>query len=124
MNTRLLGAVSLAGALAAGCGMVGNEGERQAAVVHGICLDCHNAAEAVGGLNLESRDLDAVAADAETWEKAILKLRSGLMPPPDGPELDPEARSELVAWLEDEIDSHAETHLQNSPTEFWSIICV
>ena len=111
MNTRLLGAVSLAGALAAGCGMVGNEGERQAAVVHGICLDCHNAAEAVGGLNLESRDLDAVAADAETWEKAILKLRSGLMPPPDGPELDPEARSELVAWLEDEIDSHAETHL-------------
>jgi hypothetical protein len=111
VNTRLLGAVALAAALTAGCGMVGNEGERQAAVVHGICLDCHDAAEAAGGLNLESRNLDAVAADAETWEKVIRKLRSGLMPPPDGADLDPKARSSLVAWLEKEIDSHAEMHL-------------
>ena len=67
----------------AGCGFVGNGGERQAAaVVRGICLDCHNTAEQTGGLDLERRKLDAVASDAETWEKAILKVRSGLMPPP------------------------------------------
>ena len=101
----------LSGVLAAGCSLVGNDGERSAAVVHRICLDCHNAAEAAGGLDLESRKLDAVAKDAETWEKVIVKLRSGLMPPPDGGTLKPDARHELVAWLENQIDSHAQTHL-------------
>ena len=95
----------------AGCGLVGNEGERQAAVVHRICLDCHNTAEQAGGLDLESRKLDAVASDAETWEKVLVKLRAGLMPPPDGATLKPEARHELVTWLEHEIDSHAQMHL-------------
>jgi mono/diheme cytochrome c family protein len=111
VNIRRLGAAALAGAFAAGCGVVGNEGEEQAAVVHRICLDCHNAVEQVGGLNLEALSLDAVAPDAETWEKVIRKLRSGLMPPPDGPGLDREERAGLVAYIEDEIDSHAEMHL-------------
>jgi hypothetical protein len=92
--------------------MLGNEGERQAAVVHSICLDCHNAAERVGGLNLQSRDFHAVAADAEIWEKAIGKLRAGLMPPADGgAHLDPKARASLVGWLEREIDKNAQMHL-------------
>jgi hypothetical protein len=98
VKSRLLG-VTLAGALAAGCGMVGNEEERHEAVIAAICLDCHNAAEAVGGLNLEPLSLDAVPADAETWEKVIRKLHAGLMPPADGPSLDPETRGALVAWL-------------------------
>ncbi len=112
MKTRLLVAASLAGPIAAGCGLVGNDGERQAAVVDGYCLDCHNAAEQVGDLNLEARSVDEVAADAETWEKVIRKLRAGLMPPADGgPTLDREARNELVAFLESEIDRNAEPYL-------------
>jgi len=75
VTIRLLATAALASALA-GCGFVGNGGERQAAVVRGICLDCHNTAEQTGGLDLERRKLDAVASDAETWEKAILKVRS------------------------------------------------
>ena len=110
MTIRLLATAALAGALA-GCGFVGNGGERQAAVVRGICLDCHNTAEQTGGLDLERRKLDAVASDAETWEKAILKVRSGLMPPPQGGKLAPKARHDFVTWLENEIDSHAQTHL-------------
>ena len=98
--------------LASGCGLVGNEGERQAGVVSGNCFDCHNATEQVAGLNLEALDFDAVASDAEIWEKAIRKLRAGLMPPADGgPTLDRDARDALVAWLEDEIDKNAEAHL-------------
>jgi hypothetical protein len=109
---RLLAAVALAGAVTAGCGRVGDEGERQAAVVRGICLDCHNATEQVADLNLETRSFDHVAADAETWEKVIAKLRAGLMPPADGgPTLDRKTRDSLVAYLEREIDEHAETHL-------------
>jgi hypothetical protein len=112
MKTRLLGAAMLAAALVAGCGLVGNEDERQAAVVRSICFDCHNETEQVAGLNLEAIRFDAVAADAEIWEKVIRKLRAGLMPPADGgPTLDREARDSLVAWLENEIDSAAATHL-------------
>ncbi|HEX7082272.1 MAG TPA: DUF1592 domain-containing protein [Gammaproteobacteria bacterium] len=111
MNTRrLLGAVAL-GALAAGCGVVGNEGERQAAVIASKCLDCHNEVERVADLNLEALRLEPVWSHAETWELVIRKLRAGLMPPSDGPKLDREARAELVSWIEDEIDSHAEMHL-------------
>jgi mono/diheme cytochrome c family protein len=112
VTNRLLAAVALAGAATAGCGLIGDEGERQAAVVHTICLDCHNATEQVADLNLEARSFDHVAADAEIWEKVIAKLRAGLMPPADGgPTLDREQRDSLVAYLEHEIDEHAEAHL-------------
>jgi hypothetical protein len=112
MRTRPLVAAALAGVLAAGCGLVGNDGERQASVLKGNCFDCHNATEQVAGLNLEALNFDAVAGDAEIWEKAIRKLRAGLMPPADGgPTLDNEDRHALVAWLENEIDRNAATHL-------------
>jgi hypothetical protein len=105
-------AAALASAVVAGCGLVGNDGEQQAAVVRSNCIDCHNATEQVAGLNLEALALDAVPAHAETWEKVIRKLRAGLMPPADGgPTLDRETRAELVSWLENEIDTHAEPHL-------------
>ena len=112
LRTRLLVAAALAGVLASGCGLVGNEGERQAAVVSGNCFDCHNATEQVGGLNLEAHPFDAVARDAEIWETAIRKLRAGLMPPADGgPTLERGERDALVAWLENEIDRNAEPHV-------------
>jgi hypothetical protein len=109
---RLLGAAAVVGVLASGCGLVGNDAERQAAVVSRMCLDCHNEAEQVADLNLERLPLDSVATHAETWEKVIRKLRAGLMPPADGgPTLDRETRLELVSWLENEIDRNAEPHL-------------
>src|SRR5690606_23382792 len=74
-------------------------------------FDCHNAAERAGGLNLEAHPLDAVASDAETFEKVLSKLRAGLMPPMDGPKLEPEVRAELVSWLEDTIDKNAKPYL-------------
>ena len=109
---RSLGAAAVVGVLASGCGLVGNDAERQAAVVSRMCLDCHNEAEQVADLNLERLPLDSVATHAETWEKVIRKLRAGLMPPADGgPTLDRETRLELVSWLENEIDRNAEPHL-------------
>ena len=111
-RTRPLVAAALAGVLVSGCGLVGNDAERQANVIRGNCLDCHNETEQVAGLNLEAHPFDAVAADAETWERVIRKLRAGLMPPADGgPKLDKDTRAELVTWLENEIDRHAEPHL-------------
>ena len=100
VNIRPIAAVLLAGILAAGCGFGGTEVERHTAVVSANCLDCHNAAEAIGGLNLESHSLDSVAADAETWEQVIKKLRAGLMPPADGPSLARDQREALVTFIE------------------------
>ncbi len=107
-----LATVAVAGLCVSGCGLVGNDSEQQAAVVSRYCLDCHNADEKVAGLNFEAHSFDAVAADAETWEKVIRKLRAGLMPPADGgPSIDRETRAELVTFLESEIDRSAEPHL-------------
>jgi Protein of unknown function (DUF1592)/Protein of unknown function (DUF1588)/Protein of unknown function (DUF1587)/Protein of unknown function (DUF1585)/Protein of unknown function (DUF1595)/Cytochrome C oxidase, cbb3-type, subunit III len=111
LNIRFLGTVTLIGTLAAGCGMGGNDAEQQAAVIADNCLECHNAIDFTGDLNLEAHSLDAVASDAETWEMVISKLRAGLMPPGNGPRLDPNERDGLVAFLEHEIDSNAEMHL-------------
>ena len=43
-------AAALAGALVAGCGVVGDEADQQAAAIRANCVDCHNAAEQVAGL--------------------------------------------------------------------------
>ncbi len=80
------------------------------ATVVEFCIDCHNDVEQVGNLTLESRDLHAVATDAAVWEKAVRKLRGGMMPPADGPPLDPARRELLAAWLEDELDAAAAAH--------------
>ncbi len=107
MTNRLLAVVALAGAFtAAGCGLVGNEGERQAAVVKAILprlpqRDGAGRGPEPGGAAAST----PWRRDAETWEKAIRKLRAGLMPPADGgPTLDREKRDALVAYLENEID--------------------
>jgi hypothetical protein len=111
VKTRSLGIAALAGALAAGCGMPGDDAEQHAALVDEKCSDCHNPIDLAGDLNLEALSFDAVATEAEIWEKVIKKLRAGLMPPVEGPDLDAETREELVSWIEHEIDSNAGTHL-------------
>ena len=111
MDSRLLGAVALTGVLTAGCGLVGNDAERQADVIASNCVDCHNPVDLNGDLDLESLSLEDVHGDAETWEKVIVKLRTGLMPPAEAGQLDRDERAELVSYLEDTIDSQSELHL-------------
>ena len=111
MDSRLLGAAALAILLATGCGIGGDESEHFAAVMERNCLDCHNGADLAGDLNLESLSTADVTRNTETWEKVIKKLRAGLMPPAEGPNLDPVDRAELVTWVEHQIDSNSELHL-------------
>ena len=51
------------------------------ALVSQYCVTCHNDRLKTGGLTLDGLALDKVAADAETWEKVVRKVRAGLMPP-------------------------------------------
>ena len=45
------------------------------------CITCHNQRAKTGGLALDSKNLEHVAEDAETWEKVVRKIRTGMMPP-------------------------------------------
>ena len=59
------------------------------------CVTCHNDRAKTGGLSLEHLDANRPEMDAEVWEKAIRKLRAGLMPPAGAPR---PARAELEAF--------------------------
>ena len=45
------------------------------------CITCHNQQLKTAGLALDALDITRVGADAETWEKAVRKIRTGMMPP-------------------------------------------
>jgi hypothetical protein len=79
--------------------------EQQWAVVKQYCFECHNRDDMAGDRAFDRMSPDRIAADAETWEVAIRKLRGGLMPPAGGPRPDGETVDRLAAWLADEIDS-------------------
>jgi hypothetical protein len=70
------------------------------------CFTCHSTRAKIGGLALESLDLQAAADDARTWEKALRKLRGHLMPPPGNPQPPQKDVDSFVAWMENTLDSH------------------
>jgi hypothetical protein len=74
------------------------------------CVTCHNQRLKTGGLTLDTADLTQVPARAELWEKVILKLRSGSMPPAGAPRPDLAAYNGAASWLEGQIDQAAEAH--------------
>jgi mono/diheme cytochrome c family protein len=71
------------------------------------CAGCHNERTKSGGLALDHMDYSDVATQAGIWEKAIKKMRVGMMPPQGAPQPDPATRGQLVAWLEDSLDRSA-----------------
>src|SRR6188474_13407 len=52
------------------------------------CVTCHNSRTRTAGLALDTLDVTRVAADAETWEKVVRKIRGRMMPPPGLPRPD------------------------------------
>jgi hypothetical protein len=78
-------------------------------VIQKYCFDCHNHDDLAGDRAFDRMSPDNIAADAETWEAAIRKLRSGLMPPAGQPRPDGKTTTQLVSWLENEIDTASAT---------------
>src|SRR5690606_950490 len=95
-------------AVAAGAAMLAvRPGKESWAVVESYCLDCHNRTDRTAGLAFDALSPDRIGDDAETWEAAIRKLRSGLMPPAGAPRPDAKTVTRLVSWLEHELDTAA-----------------
>jgi cytochrome c551/c552 len=82
----------------------------QQQLVTKYCVTCHNEKAKTGGLSLEQLDADHPAANAETWEKVIRKLRAGLMPPSGAARPDRATLDSLRSTLESNIDTAAAQH--------------
>ena len=54
-------------------------------VLDQFCVRCHNDRTLVAGLALDTKDLTDVSAEAEAWERVIVKLRAQTMPPAGAP---------------------------------------
>ena len=54
-------------------------------VLDQYCVKCHNTEDWAGGVAFDALSPAAIPGDAQTWEKAILKLRTGMMPPAGKP---------------------------------------
>jgi hypothetical protein len=80
------------------------------------CITCHNQRTKTAGLALDTLSLANVAADAPTWEKVVVKLRAGFMPPVGRPRPDAAAYDAFASWLEGELDRAATA----SPNPGWN----
>ncbi len=79
----------------------------QRALLDRYCVTCHNQRLQTGGLALDVADVSRVGEAPDVWERVVLKLRGGMMPPagrprPAGADLD-----ELRGWLEAGLDRAA-----------------
>jgi len=54
-------------------------------VLDKYCINCHNTTDWAGGVAFDALSADEIASDSETWEKAIRKLETGMMPPAGKP---------------------------------------
>src|SRR5580658_3868639 len=75
------------------------------AMLDQYCVECHNQDLKTAGLMLDKMDLTHVADGAQTWEKVILKLRGGMMPPKGNPRPDQAQIDSFVSWLETSLDT-------------------
>ncbi len=81
--------------------------DQHRALLNTYCVGCHNSRIKVGGLALDNLSLQTAANDAQTWEKALRKLRGNLMPPPGSPQPPQKDVNAFVTWMENKLDTTA-----------------
>jgi len=81
--------------------------DQHQAMLKTYCFGCHNTRVKSGGIAFEGLDLQAPAANAQIWEKALRKLRGRLMPPPANPQPAQKDIDSFVFWMENSLDTVA-----------------
>ena len=92
----------------------------QRAVFKQYCVTCHNEKLKKAGtvpIALDAEGLWDIAANAPTWEKVVLKMRAGVMPPAGVPHPDKPVRAAFLVWLEGELDRVAAARPNPGRTE-------
>ena len=107
MRNLLIGAVFIVSASAVSAQTGAPPPASNRALMDQYCVGCHNDKLKSGGLALNKLDLSKPAENAETWEKVVRKLRSGLMPPAGARRPAPAALNAFASALETGIDQVA-----------------
>ena len=71
------------------------------------CITCHNQRMKTADLALDMLDISQVAANAETWEKVVRKIRTGMMPPSGARRPERAALDAFASELEARLDRAA-----------------
>jgi mono/diheme cytochrome c family protein len=79
----------------------------QRQVLDQYCVTCHNSRTKTGGVALDVVDLANVGAHAEVLEKAVRRVRAGLMPPTSARRPDAGTLASLAEGLEASLDRAA-----------------
>ena len=74
-------------------------------LLENYCSECHNFDDFAGGLAFDLLDINDLLSDAETWEKVLLKLKAGMMPPLGKERPDNNEVQAFVADMAHAIDS-------------------
>jgi len=77
------------------------------ALVNRYCVTCHNQRLKTAKLELDTLDLTHPEKDALSWERAIRKLRGGMMPPPGAARPAAADAQALATYLEMSLDRAA-----------------
>jgi hypothetical protein len=92
----------------AACAQASADGAQEKwAFLDKYCSKCHNTTDWAGGIAFEALTPEDIPSDAETWEKAVRKLRGRLMPPAGNPQPDSAAVQSFVTWMEGNLDEAA-----------------
>jgi hypothetical protein len=77
------------------------------ALINRYCITCHNQRLKTAKLELDKLDVTHPEKDALVWERAVRKLRGGMMPPPGAARPAAADAQALAAYLETALDTAA-----------------
>jgi hypothetical protein len=92
--------------------IAGARNEVDGELLQKYCIDCHDQENWKGGLALDYVDLADVGAEAEMWERVVLKMRTGMMPPAGEPRPSEAILDRFSSHLEQRLDRVAKAHPQ------------
>ena len=91
------------------------DAERHLATITQYCVACHNDRTKAAGVSFQGVTAASIGDHAETWEKALRKLRGRQMPPPGSRQPDQKEIDAFVAWMEATLDAPEETSAAGLP---------
>ena len=80
------------------------------ALLDQYCVTCHNQRAKVANITFDTLDPARLADHPDVWEKAVRKLRGGMMPPPGVRRPEQASVDAFVSWLEHGLDEAAAAH--------------
>jgi hypothetical protein len=82
-------------------------GSTDRAFLNQYCVGCHNEKAKTADLMLDKMDIEHAGENAETWEKVVRKLRTGMMPPSGARRPDRATSDAFTSSLETALDRAA-----------------